>query len=146
MDGFTPMSHALAGGVLIGLGSLIAAAASGRIPGVSGILSQTLMPRIGEAGWRIAFLFGLVAGAGVAFVSFDGAADYHPLRSLRIVAIAGVLVGFGARLGGGCTSGHGVCGLGLGSRPGIVATLVFMAAAVLTVLFMHTPGPEVSVR
>ena len=125
--------NALLGGILIGVASWLAASASGKIPGISGVFSRILRPWSDDTRWRAAFLVGLVAGAAVAFGFVDAAATFRPGSSLVVTAVAGLLVGFGTRLGGGCTSGHGVCGLGLGSKSALVATVLFMAAGMLTV-------------
>lgn len=132
--------HALAGGMMIGLASWIAAAASGRIPGLSGMVSRILQPLGKMELWRVVFLVGLIVGAATTFAVLEPAAHYRPVASLAVVAIAGVLVGFGTRLGGGCTSGHGVCGLGLGSRSALAATLVFILAAMITVFVVRQFG------
>jgi uncharacterized membrane protein YedE/YeeE len=133
---------ALAGGVLIGLGSLLAFLASGVIPGISGLFSRILRFPSAESVWRLVFFAGLLAGAGLLFTSVDSASAYRPGSSLVGVAAAGLLVGFGTRLGGGCTSGHGVCGIGLGSRTSLVATVLFMASGIATVwLFRHLNIP-----
>jgi uncharacterized membrane protein YedE/YeeE len=132
--------HALAGGILIGLASLVAMAATGRVPGISGLFSRVLRPRSGEWAWRALFFVGLLAGAWVAFQWVDSAAVHRPVRSLAGIAVAGLLVGFGTRLGGGCTSGHGVCGLSMGSKSSFVATLIFMGAAAVTVFLLRAAG------
>lgn len=132
--------HALLGGTLIGLGSLLAAAASGKIPGISGMFSRLLRPRAGDTAWRIIFFIGLLSGAALAFALVEPSNDYTAQALPLTLILAGVLVGFGTRLGGGCTSGHGVCGLGLGSKSALVATAAFMAAAMFVVfLLRHTP-------
>jgi Predicted transporter component len=131
--------HALVGGTLIGLGSLLAAAASGKIPGISGMFSRLLRPRPGDTAWRVVFFLGLLAGAALAFSLVAASNDYTAHAAPLATILAGILVGFGTRLGGGCTSGHGVCGLGLGSKSSFVATLTFIAAAMLVVfLLRHT--------
>lgn len=122
----------MTGGALIGAASLLAAAVSGKIPGVSGIFEKALFP-VGDALWRWLFVGGLILGAALAFRTFPPAAAFHPAGPLWVHAVAGLLVGFGTRLGGGCTSGHGICGIGLGARDSLVATLIFMASAMLTV-------------
>lgn len=132
--------HALAGGVMIGLASLLALLATGEIPGISGMFSRLIRPRPGDTAWRAVFFLGLIAGAGVAFATVEAASIYRPLRSLSGFILAGVLVGFGTRLGRGCTSGHGVCGLGLGSKNALVATLVFMGAGMATVFIVNHTG------
>lgn len=125
----------LLGGVLIGLGSLVALAASGKVPGISGIVARLLRAKQGDTAWRALFLTGLVGGAGVLFLTQSGWQGYTlPAgRNLAVFAVAGLLVGFGTRVGGGCTSGHGVCGIGSAARDGLVYTLVFMAAGIATV-------------
>jgi hypothetical protein len=126
--------HALAGGMLIGLASLIAAALSGKIPGISGVFGRLLVPGTRDKMWRFLFLIGLIGGATASFMVWDSAAMFRPMRSLGVMAVAGLLVGFGTRIGGGCTSGHGVCGVGTGAKDSIVATCVFVAVAMVTVL------------
>src|SRR5687768_4082234 len=118
--------NALIGGILIGLASLIASGATGKIPGISGVFSKLFFFKPGDILWRGLYLLGLVAGVALVFHLLHPA--YHPVGSLPVIAVAGVLVGFGTRLGGGCTSGHGVCGMGLGAKDSIVATLTFMSA------------------
>ena len=129
MNNFTPLS-ALAGGVLIGLASVWLLAANGRIAGISGILHGFFAQPPGDRGWRIAFLGGLLA-AGFLWLAFVPVVSQD--RSLIAMALAGLLVGFGTRLGGGCTSGHGVCGLGRLSQRSLVAVMVFMATGMLAV-------------
>jgi uncharacterized membrane protein YedE/YeeE len=130
--------HALAGGVLIGLGTLLGSAATGVPTGISGVVSEILKGQKGEVAWRVVFLAGLVAGAVLAFWLSPATSTFRPSRSLPVLVVAGLLVGLGTRVGGGCTSGHGVCGIGLGSRRGIVGTLMFMATAMATVfVFDH---------
>jgi len=128
--------HGLAGGLLIGLGSIIALAVTGKVPGISGIVARLLKPSPGDIAWRGLFLVGLLAGAAITVTCYEPAKLFSiPVgRTLPVYAIAGLLVGFGTRLGGGCTSGHGVCGIGAGARDSIIATITFMAAGMLTVL------------
>jgi uncharacterized membrane protein YedE/YeeE len=136
-----PFLAALAGGVLIGLASALLLLFNGRIAGVSGITGGLLLPGRGEAGWRAAFLGGLVLG-GLLLSAFAPQAIGAPVVSgVASTAVAGLLVGFGTRLGGGCTSGHGVCGLASGSTRSVAATLTFMATAAVTVfLVRHVLG------
>jgi uncharacterized membrane protein YedE/YeeE len=121
--------------ILIGLGSLLTMAASGEVPGISGITARILRCHSGDTAWRILFLVGLIGGAGVAFLSGIGWQDFSIPggRNLVVMAVAGFLVGLGTRVGGGCTSGHGG-GIGSGARDGLVYTLVFMVAGAATVL------------
>ncbi len=131
---------ALAGGVLIGLGTLIGAAASGIPPGISGLCAEILRSAKGEVAWRAVFVIGMLAGGLLIFQFHPASASFHPQKSLTVMAVAGVLVGIGTRVGGGCTSGHGVCGIGLGSRRGFTGTLLFMAVAMLTVFIVQKVG------
>jgi uncharacterized membrane protein YedE/YeeE len=123
--------------MLIGLASLLAVLATGKIPGISGMISRLLRPRTNDTAWRYVFFAGLLVGSATAFAVVDSAAIYRPTHSLATTAVAGLLVGLGTRLGGGCTSGHGVCGLGMGSRSALVATLTFMAAGMATVFVLR---------
>lgn len=132
MDGFTPLSATL-GGVMIGASAALFLLLNGRIAGISGILGGLLAPPSREAGWRAAFLAGLVL-APLVYVGLGGSLPPVTVdASFPLLVIAGLLVGFGARLGAGCTSGHGVCGIGRGSPRSLAATGTFMAVAILTV-------------
>jgi len=137
MDSFTPLS-ALAGGALIGLAAVVLMALNGRIAGISGILGGLVGP---DRAWRIAFLAGLLGGPlAVQFLS-GWSPDIEIAASLPEIILAGLLVGFGTRLGSGCTSGHGVCGLARLSPRSLVATGTFMAAGVAVVfLLRHVIG------
>ncbi len=106
--------NGLVGGVLIGLGSLLAMVATGKVPGVSGVFGRLLRSTTTDRSWRIVFLIGIIAGGAISFALYEPATEYRlpEGRSLLVIAVAGLLVGFGTRLGGGCTSGHGVCGGG----------------------------------
>jgi uncharacterized membrane protein YedE/YeeE len=138
MDGsaFTPWSAVL-GGSLIGLGATILWAGLGRIAGISGIVGGLFSTRSGDRAWRLAFVAGLLGvGACAALLwptTVATSADRGPVAML----VAGVVVGFGARLGSGCTAGHGVCGLSRGSFRSLVATLVFMTTGILTASFVR---------
>jgi uncharacterized protein len=129
--------HALIGGILIGLASLLATALSGKIPGISGVFGRLLVPATPDKRWRSLFLLGLVGGAALSFLLLDSAAIFRPMRPLAVMAAAGLIVGFGTRLGGGCTSGHGVCGVGTGARDSIAATLIFVVVAMVTALIYN---------
>lgn len=129
--------HALIGGILIGLASLLATVLSGKIPGISGVFGRLLVPATPDKSWRVVFLCGLIGGAALSFALWESAALFRPMRSLYLMAIAGLLVGFGTRLGGGCTSGHGVCGVAMGARDSIAATLIFMGTAIATVFIYN---------
>ncbi|HTV17402.1 MAG TPA: YeeE/YedE family protein [Polyangiaceae bacterium] len=132
MSDFTPLSGLL-GGALIGLSASLLLLGSGRIAGVSGIAAGALFsPGEGQRAWRLAFLVGLVA-AGVPFVLLAPAAIEASPRPLGWLAVAGLLVGVGTRLGSGCTSGHGVCGVSRLSPRSLMATALFVGTAMLTV-------------
>ena len=131
--------HALIGGTLLGLASLIATALSGKVPGISGVFGRLLVPSTPDKSWRLVFLIGLIGGAALSFALWDSAALFRPMRPLGIMAVAGLLVGFGTKLGGGCTSGHGICGVGTAQKDSITATFIFVAVAMLTVfIYNHT--------
>src|SRR3954470_9042743 len=131
MANFTPLSAAI-GGALIGLSSVLLMLLAGRIAGISGIFGGLLGPA-DDRGWRIAFIAGLILAPLIA-----GAIGY-PMptpklpSSWTIIIAAGLLVGFGTRLGGGCTSGHGICGIARLSARSIAATVIFMLTALATV-------------
>lgn len=148
MESFTPLSGFL-GGALIGLAATLLLLANGRIAGISGILGGAL-PRLGgreapgaggEPPWRLAFLAGLPLGTLLTAALGGGLAPIALQAGWPLLILAGLLVGFGTRLGQGCTSGHGVCGLARGSRRSLAATATFMAVAVATVaVTRHLPG------
>jgi uncharacterized membrane protein YedE/YeeE len=123
----------LTGGVLIGIAAVLLLALNGRIAGVSGIFAG-LFTTGGWSDhlWRAAFVFGLIAGAGI-YSLYHGGFSLELQGSAPTLMVAGILVGFGTRLGSGCTSGHGVCGLAQRSPRSLVATMTFMAVAALTV-------------
>ena len=139
MENFTPLSAAI-GGALIGLSAVLLMLTAGRIAGISGIVDG-LIGSAHDKGWRAAFVAGLIlAPLAAKLVGFTLPPPRMP-GSWLVVILAGLLVGFGSRLGGGCTSGHGVCGIARLSPRSIVATLVFMATAMVVVAVMrHGPG------
>ena len=123
---------ALAGGVLIGLSATLLLWLNGRIAGISGIVNGVVFPTAGEVSWRIAFLLGLVIAAGLYMAFVPGAPLPRTVFSRIGLVVAGLLVGFGTRMGNGCTSGHGVCGIGRLSTRSFAAVATFMAAAIAT--------------
>jgi uncharacterized membrane protein YedE/YeeE len=130
MANFTPVSAAI-GGALIGLSGVLLMLLTGRIAGISGIFGQLVTPGA-EKDWRLAFLAGLIAAPLVAMLA--GTSVPAPqMPGWAVVIVAGLLVGFGTRLGSGCTSGHGICGIARFSTRSMVATVVFVAAAMATV-------------
>ena len=136
MENFTPISG-LIGGLLIGLAATLLLLLNGRLSGISGIVGGLLAPKSLDVGWRVAFVAGLMVGA-LAYVLATGSALAVTMQaSLPVLVVAGLMVGFGTRLGSGCTSGHGLCGIARLSKRSIVATSVFFVVAMLTVFLTH---------
>jgi uncharacterized membrane protein YedE/YeeE len=136
MAPFDPIS-ALVGGALIGLASVLLMLLTGRIAGVSGIMGGALTAGANDKGWRLAFIAGLIVAP-----LLSGLAGYPlPMPQMPdswvLIAIAGLLVGFGSRLGSGCTSGHGVCGIARFSPRSLAATIIFMLTAMVVVAVMR---------
>ena len=132
MHHFTPFS-ALLGGLLIGLASALLLLVHGRIAGITGIVGGAFTQRPAGNAWRWMFLLGLVAGAaGHAALAGTDAASVRTGFPLPLLVLAGLLTGFGTSLANGCTSGHGVCGLGRLSVRSLVATLTFLLVAMAT--------------
>ena len=140
MESFTPVS-ALVGGALIGAAAVLLMWLNGRIAGISGIFSSILTLRAGDRAWRLCFVAGLVI-APLVYTALGGALpDVTPAASWPVVILGGFLVGVGTQLGGGCTSGHGVCGMSRLSARSIAATVVFMTMAGVTVFIVrHSIG------
>jgi len=128
---------ALGGGVLIGLAAALLFSLNGRIFGVSGVLGGVLTPKQGEVAWRAALLAGLVSGGLVLRRALPGAFDISAVRPLGLTLIAGLLVGFGTRLGSGCTSGHGVCGIARLSPRSLAATATFILFGMISATLFH---------
>ena len=136
MQNFTPYSS-LIGGVLIGLGAAAMLIFEGRIAGISGMLDGVLRPTKGETAWKAWFIAGLIAG-GLLLRAFNPAAfSFGIVRSPAVLALAGLMVGFGARLANGCTSGHAVCGVGRLSTRSLLATATFVACGALVVSIVN---------
>jgi uncharacterized protein len=127
----------LAGGVLIGLAATLLLWLNGRVAGVSGILNGVIFPKRKDIAWRAAFLLGLITAGGLYMAVVPGASLPRTDYSRGGLIVAGLLVGFGTRMGNGCTSGHGVCGLGRLSLRSLVAVLTFMATAITTTYVMR---------
>jgi uncharacterized membrane protein YedE/YeeE len=123
---------ALAGGVLIGLSASLLLWLNGRVAGVSGILNGVLFPKHRDVAWRAAFLLGLIVAAGLYMALVPGAPQPRTDFPRPGLVAAGLLVGFGTRMGNGCTSGHGVCGIGRLSVRSIAAVVTFMVTAIAT--------------
>lgn len=133
--------YAATGGVLIGLAAALLLWASGAISGISGIFAAAVLGQrtISERGWRIAFVAGLLIGAAL-FALYSGGLTIHLQTTWPGMLLGGLAVGIGTRLGNGCTSGHGVCGLARLSGRSFAAVATFMACAVLTVFVMRLAG------
>jgi uncharacterized protein len=135
---FTPWTS-LAGGLLLGLAAALFVLLNGRILGISTILGGLLRPGAwasGDSGWRVSFLLGLLA-APLLWLALGGAVPARMDAGWATVVVAGLLVGVGTRYGGGCTSGHGVCGLARLSPRSLVATLAFMGTGFATVFLVR---------
>lgn len=128
---FTPVSAAL-GGLMIGIAVAVLLLFNGRIAGISGIFANMFTK---QSGWRIAFIAGL-AGAPWVYRLFAGQPDVVIAADYPLLIVAGLLVGFGTRLGNGCTSGHGICGMARLSKRSFAAVAMFMVSAFLTVWLM----------
>ena len=136
MASFTPVSAAI-GGCLIGLSAVLLMLLAGRIAGISGIFGGLLDVRSNDKGWRMAFIAGLILVPVIAGLIGYGMAPPKLPASWAVIVTAGLLVGFGTRLGGGCTSGHGICGIARLSGRSIAATVIFMSTAIMTVAVTH---------
>ena len=135
---FTPWLS-LSGGLMLGLAATAFLLFGGRILGVSGIVGGLFAPRTGDLQWRLVFVLGLAASPALFFAAMP-AGWVHPPRvdaQPALIVLAGLLVGVGSRLGSGCTSGHGICGLSRRSPRSMVATASFMAAGFLTVFVIR---------
>ncbi len=132
---FTPWSAA-AGGIVIGLAVALFVLVNGRVAGISGIVGGLLRPSAGDVAWRLAFVAGLLL-APLAYAAVAVLPSVTIVAGYPVLIVAGFLVGLGTRFAGGCTSGHGVCGLSRLSPRSVVATLSFMAAGFCTVFFVR---------
>ncbi|EPW6850577.1 YeeE/YedE family protein [Vibrio parahaemolyticus] len=125
--------ESLFGGILLGISATILLLVNGKIAGISGIMNGIMSPKKGDYSWRLLFAVGMIAGGLISVLVLGVAAPSTANLSLGMVIAAGLLVGIGTRLGNGCTSGHGICGMSRLSKRSIVATCVFMSVAGLTV-------------
>jgi uncharacterized membrane protein YedE/YeeE len=127
----------LFGGALIGLATAMLMLLTGRIAGISGIFGGLLPLRSSERGWRLAFIAGLIAAPLLAALGGMSLPNPTMPASLAVIAIGGLLVGLGSRMGSGCTSGHGVCGTARLSTRSIAATAIFMLVAIVVVAIVR---------
>ena len=135
MENFTPIS-AIMGGLLIGTAAMLTLWTNGRIAGISGILSGAMFPKQQGTLWRLLFIAGLLLGGAVSAIA-SGGLEVITQASPLMTVIAGLLVGFGTRMGSGCTSGHGICGIARFSQRSFVATGTFMLARFITVYLVR---------
>jgi uncharacterized protein len=136
LTNFTPIS-AFIGGLLVGLSATAMLLFNGKVAGISGIFAGVLRPVKADSLWRTCFIGGLVVGGLILRGLLPNAFDFGTLRSLGALTVAGLLVGFGTRLGNGCTSGHGVCGVARLSIRSIAATTTFMATGAAVVYVVN---------
>lgn len=139
MENFTPFS-ALAGGVLIGISASLMLLFNGRIAGISGIFAGLLKPVPGDFAWRFAFVGGLLLGGLVLALVEPSTIAIASNRSLGATALAGLVVGIGVRMGSGCTSGHGVCGIARASNRSFVSTATFVGIGMITASLINAYG------
>ncbi len=129
----TDWIRALAGGAVIGVSATLMLALNGRVTGISGITGGLVLPTAGDVRWRALFVGGLMVGGRLMHLAMPGA--FTPSRaSVATAAVAGLLVGVGTRVGNGCTSGHGICGISRLAPRSLAATVTFIAAGAVTVL------------
>ncbi len=140
IENFSPRSAA-AGGALIGLAAVLLMALNGRVAGISGIVAGIMAPLRGEGraefSWRLAFVAGLILSPLIYSVVKSEPVAISAPHPMWMIALGGLLVGYGTRLGSGCTSGHGVCGIARLSKRSFAATAMFMATAIVTVFVVH---------
>ena len=136
MEQFTP-TEATIGGALIGLAAVLLMALNGRIAGISGILHGAILGGPGDRLWRVLFLAGVLAGPLLYTAFSANTPPFEMTENLWLIIAGGILVGFGTRLGSGCTSGHGVCGLSRLSGRSLVAVLLFMSSGMATVTILR---------
>jgi uncharacterized membrane protein YedE/YeeE len=137
---FTPIPSLL-GGMILGVAAALYVLLHGRILGISGIISGLLHPTLTDSAWRLSLVFGLISAPFLAALFFGIIPVIEIDASWLVIVIAGLLVGFGAQYGSGCTSGHGICGLSRLSPRSLVATLAFMCAGfVMVFVIRHLIG------
>ena len=135
MESFTPFTS-LVGGIIIGIAALILLFCVRKIAGVSGIIGGLFPIVRRDAAWRLTFLVGLILGGTVLSQVYPKSIELELTYSTLALVLAGLLVGFGSRLGGGCTSGHGICGLGRLSSRSMIAVLTFMTTGIITAVIV----------
>jgi uncharacterized membrane protein YedE/YeeE len=133
---FTPIPSLL-GGMILGIAAALYVLLHGRILGISGIVAELLHPKVGDIAWRLSLVLGLLSAPFLAALIFGIRPVVEIDSDWIIIVLAGLLVGFGAHYGSGCTSGHGICGLSRLSPRSLVATLTFMGAGFMTVFVLR---------
>jgi uncharacterized membrane protein YedE/YeeE len=136
VENFTPIPS-LIGGIIIGIASAIMLLYVGKIAGISGIFGGLLNAKRGDTAWRGMFVAGLLVGGLILLVAYPDSLSIHVDRSMAAVIVAGMLVGIGSRLGSGCTSGHGVCGIGRFAPRSLVSVGVFMSTGAATAIIVN---------
>ena len=136
MESFTPV-ESLVGGIVIGIAALVLLRFYGRIAGISGVFGGLFPFNTGETLWRLVFVAGLVTGGVILSFLHSDAVTFELAYSNPALILAGLLVGVGSRMGNGCTSGHGICGLGRLAPRSVVAVLTFMATGILAAVVGH---------
>jgi uncharacterized membrane protein YedE/YeeE len=143
VENFTPIPS-LIGGIIIGIASAIMLLYVGKIAGISGIFGGLLNAKRGDTAWRGMFVAGLLVGGLILLVAYPDSLSIHVDRSMAAVIVAGLLVGIGSRLGSGCTSGHGVCGVGRFAPRSLVSVGVFMSTgAAAAIIVNHLLGGSI---
>ena len=137
--GFSIPWHALAGGMLLGVSAVILMLFNGKIAGISGAINGVIQPKKNEFSWRLIFLIGMVLSLYLVKLFGFSLPDISN-SNLLLVGVAGALVGFGTRVANGCTSGHGIVGIGRFSKRSIIATLIFITTAIATVTIRKLTG------
>ncbi len=137
MTTFTPITS-LAGGLLIGLSASMLLLSHGRVAGISGLYAGAVMRPTSDRGFRLSFVAGLLSAGFIMWLIRPELFPSAPVAPLWLTAVAGLIVGFGTRLGSGCTSGHGVCGISRLSTRSVIATCVFIATGAATVLLSRS--------
>ncbi|USD63793.1 MULTISPECIES: YeeE/YedE family protein [Vibrio] len=132
---FTFPWGSLLGGMLLGVSATLLLLFNGKIAGISGIVGRIYKAKTGDTSWRVLFVLGMVLG-GVLSAKWLGIAPAEMVVSTPLVIVSGLLVGIGTKLGNGCTSGHGICGMGRLSKRSIAATMTFMGVAMVTTFVM----------
>ena len=136
---FTIPWAALLGGMLLGFSAALLMLFSGKVAGISGIVAGVINPKKNESSWKVAFVIGMISSAFV-IQPFGFSLPDVAEQNIFLVIAAGLCVGFGTRLGNGCTSGHGIVGVGRFSRRSIIATVIFVASAIMVVFIRQLLG------